>query len=216
MFLLILVQDADRDASVTLPEVGMCCLWRLCCKWSDAGFVLKLDVEMLLLVDSWEVVIGISPNSNFHQLRLSVYISSAVSRYRNLHQGFMGFPCLIYLWSGLPMLKSCWPCGGVLEQVPFDHSQQLHSSFKPLIISFTFSSFMFWVRTQNDLPSFQKFKLNFSCTFLGLEQDFDKRSEVHRSRCEKEQGDQALSLGFTALWSLFKLNGWLHLTCLCL
>ena len=30
-----------------------------------------------------------SPNSNFHQL--SVYISSAVSCYRNLHQGFSGF-----------------------------------------------------------------------------------------------------------------------------
>ena len=77
-----------KYAPVTMPEVGMCCWWRLRCKWSDAGFVLKLDVEMLLLVDAWEVVISMSPNSNFCQL--SVYISSAVSCCRNL-QGFSGF-----------------------------------------------------------------------------------------------------------------------------
>ena len=77
-----------RYAPVTMPEVGMCCWWCLCCKWSDARFVLKLDVEMLLLVDAWEVVISMSPNSNFCQL--SVYISSAVSCCRNL-QGFSGF-----------------------------------------------------------------------------------------------------------------------------
>ena len=65
-----------RYVSVTMPEIGMCCLWRLCCKRSDAGFKLKLDVDMLLLVDAQEVVICMSPNSNFHQL--SVSISSAV------------------------------------------------------------------------------------------------------------------------------------------
>ena len=42
----------QRYASVTMPEDGMCCLWCLCCKRSDTGFELNLDVEMLLLVDA--------------------------------------------------------------------------------------------------------------------------------------------------------------------
>ena len=58
-----------RYASVTMPEVGMCCLWHLCCKRSNAGFELNLDVKMLLLVDAWEVVIHMSPTAIFISCR---------------------------------------------------------------------------------------------------------------------------------------------------
>ena len=84
-----------RYAPVTIPEVGHCTrswyvlLMAFVLQVIRCGIWVKLDVEMLLLVDAWEVVIRMSPNSNFHQL--SVYISSAVSCYRNLHQGFSGF-----------------------------------------------------------------------------------------------------------------------------
>ena len=66
---------------------------------------------------------------------------------------------------------------GVLEQV-------LHDSVSTVIISFTFSSLFKTLDleqlTWNNLTSFQKFKLNFSCTFLRLllKQDLDKNSQI--------------------------------------
>ena len=162
MFLLILVQDADGDMPqslypklVTVPEVGMCCWWRLCCKWSDAGFVLKLDVEMLLLVDAWEVVIRMSPNSNFHQL--SVYISSAVSCYRNLHQGFSGFALFNssskWTFNVQELLTLRGSVGTGSTWFSLNRCVQVSSSS-------SLSHFQVWcsrVRTRNDLTSFQEF-----------------------------------------------------------
>ena len=45
---------ASRAASDGPDVDGMCCngLWHLCSKQSDAGYELKLNVEMLLLVDA--------------------------------------------------------------------------------------------------------------------------------------------------------------------
>ena len=88
-----------------------------------------------------------SPNSNFHQL--SVYISSAVSCYRNLHQGF-SFQC-----SRADDLAG--ECRNGFDMI---QSQRLHSSFK-LIISFTFSSLMFKSSESERLDKFSEVLVEF-------------------------------------------------------
>ena len=67
-------------------------------------------------------------------------------------------------------------------------------------------------RTRSDLTSFRNFNWILVLPFQGSSTILTRD---HRSRIngEKEQGAQALSLGFTAIWSL--LNGWLLQTRLC-
>ena len=146
----------QRYASVTMPLVGMCCLWCLCCKRSDVWFELnfrKLDVEMSLLVD---ISVG---GCHLHEPKQQFW--SAVSIFPQPSHAteifikvLVGLPCLIYSWSGLSMFKSSWPCGGVLQLVWHDSVSTVAFKFQSL------SHFQVWcsrVGTQSYLTPFQKF-----------------------------------------------------------
>ena len=71
------------------------------------------------------------------------------------------------------------------------------------------------VRTLNDLASFQKFLVEFKLYLFEAWARSRQKITVQSSMCEKEQlvWVQALSLGFTVLWSL--LNGGMLQSCLC-
>ena len=150
-----------RYAPVTIPEVGHCTrswyvlLMAFVLQVIRCWIWVKLDVEMLLLVDAWEVVIRMSPNSNFHQL--SVYISPAVSCYRNLHQGFSGFALFNssskWTFNVQELLTLRGSVGTGSTWFSLNRCVQVSSSS-------SLSHFQVWcsrVRTRNDLTSFQKF-----------------------------------------------------------
>jgi len=162
LFLLILVQDADGDMPqslypklVTVTRSWYVLLMAFVLQVIRCWIWVKLDVEMLLLVDAWEVVIRMSPNSNFHQL--SVYISPAVSCCRILHQGFSGFALFNssskWTFNVQELLTLRGSVGTGSTWFSLNRCVQVSSSS-------SLSHFQVWcsrVQTRNDLTSFQEF-----------------------------------------------------------